>query len=125
MIIILYDFAIKCCKEANEFLHKKDYINKGRKIYKAQDAITELMCSLNMDKGGQISTNLYRLYEYMNWRLSQANIKKDEKIIDEVLTHLLSLREAWLTAIENVRRLEIGNKSMEKKYQGDSVHLVG
>ena len=60
------------------------YNGKGKKIYKAQDAITELMCALDMEKGGTIAANLYKLYEYMNWRLSEANIKKDGKITEKI-----------------------------------------
>lgn len=122
LIIILYDLAIKCCSQAQDLIRKKDYVEKAKKIYKAQDAITELMCSLDMDKGGSIATSLYRLYEYMNWRLSEANVHKDENMVDEVLRHLNRLREAWLIAIENVRKSEGGTAARNSE---DGLRLVG
>jgi flagellar protein FliS len=103
LIVICYDVAITSLEQAKELLAQNDIPRKAKKIYKAQDAISELMCSLSFDKGGVIAKNLYRLYEYFNWRLSEANIKKNSPMLDEVLRHLRSLREAWLVAIENVR----------------------
>ena len=49
---------------------------------------------------GEIAFNLYRLYEYMNWRLIQANIKRDGKMVLEVQNRLRDLRETWAEAIK-------------------------
>ncbi|MFN3428797.1 MAG: flagellar export chaperone FliS [Candidatus Sericytochromatia bacterium] len=43
---------------------------------------------------------MYRLYEYMNWRLIQANIKRDQAMVLEVQARLRELREAWVEAIK-------------------------
>ncbi len=104
LILICYDVAIKSCMHAKESTEKKEHIERSKKIYKAQDAITELMVALNMKKGGEIAKRLYGLYDYFNWRLSEANIKQSVEMIDEILNHLRSLREAWVVAIENVRK---------------------
>lgn len=105
LILICYDVAIKSCQFAREHTENKQHAERAKKIYKAQDAITELMVSLNMEKGGEIAKRLFALYDYFNWRLSEANIKQSVIMIDEVLRHLRSLREAWVIAIENVRKL--------------------
>jgi flagellar protein FliS len=111
LILICYDVAIKSCTQAKECTERKDHLERAKKIYKAQDAITELMIALSMDKGGDIAKRLYALYEYYNWRLSEANIKQSVTMIDEVITHLRSLREAWVVAIDNVRRASTGTIS--------------
>jgi len=104
LILICYDVAIKSCQQAKEFIQTKQPVEKSKKIYKAQDAITELMVSLNMEIGGVFAKRLFQLYEYFNWRLSEANVHQSESMLDEVLRHLRSLREAWVIAIEKVRR---------------------
>ena len=68
-------------------------------IIKAQDIVTELMVSLDFDKGGQIAKNLFGLYLYMNRRLIEANIQKDTGILDEVKKLLTELRAAWIDGL--------------------------
>lgn len=99
LILMLYDGAVKFLNIANESISKKDFAASNTNIIKAQNIITELMISLNMEVG-EISKNLYSLYDYMNRRLIQANIKKDPKIIDEVKGMLIELRETWDQAIK-------------------------
>ncbi|PKM78907.1 MAG: hypothetical protein CVU88_08540, partial [Firmicutes bacterium HGW-Firmicutes-13] len=42
---------------------------------------------------------LYKLYDYMNSRLIEANIKKDDKILIEVEGMVKELRNAWQEAM--------------------------
>jgi len=104
LILICYDVAIKNCQQAREMIEGNQLQDKAKRLYKAQDAITELMVSLNMDKGGVFAKRLFALYDYFNWRLSEANIQQSIPMIEEVLRHLKSLRDAWVMAIEKVRR---------------------
>ena len=111
LILICYDVAIKSCTQAKECTEKKEHLDRAKKIYKAQDAITELMVALNMEKGGEIAKRLFALYDYFNWRLSEANIKQSVPMIEEVLRHLRSLRDAWVVAIDNVRKVATPSSS--------------
>jgi flagellar protein FliS len=96
---MLYDGAIKFLNLANDAISKKDISASNNNIIKAQNIITELMVSLNMEVG-EIAKNLYSLYDYMNRRLIQANIKKDPQIVNEVKGMLVELRETWDQAIK-------------------------
>ncbi len=104
LILICYDVALRSCATARDFIDKKKMGDKARKIYKAQDAITELMVALDREKGGEFAKRLYSLYEYFNWRLSEANVHADARMVVEVEGHLKALRDAWVVAIENVRK---------------------
>ncbi|MFW5770516.1 MAG: flagellar export chaperone FliS, partial [Spirochaetota bacterium] len=64
-------------------------------IIKAQDIISELLLSLNMNDGGQISQNLFNLYMFFKKQLLEANIQKDPKLITGVIKMLQELRDAW------------------------------
>ena len=95
LILIAYDVAIKHCRLSLEiFENGGDASERNKHLFKAQDAITELMSALRMDVG-EIAHNLFRLYEYMGWNLVQAVIKNDPTGVHEALKHLLSLRDAW------------------------------
>lgn len=75
---------------------------RTKHIFKAQDALTELLSALKMDVG-EIANNLYRLYDYMLRTLVDASVKNDCAKIVEVVGYLETLREAWIEAIKTVR----------------------
>ena len=104
LIVMLYDGAIKFLNIAVENMSIKTYDIVNTNIIKAQDIITELLISLNMKDGGEISTNLFNLYLYFKKRLLEANIQKNADIIKEVIDHMKVLRNAWdkISAKENM-----------------------
>lgn len=91
LIVMLYDGAIGYLEQAKGDLGGKGYSDL---LFKAQDVITELMCSLNFE-AGDIAKSLYNLYDYINRRITQANIEKDPQPIEEVIGYLRELRGAW------------------------------
>lgn len=111
LILMMYDGAIIFLQQAKDLLRKKEYLEKGTKISKAQDILFELMAALNMD-AGSIAENLKALYVYMIKRLFDANMKKDISAIDESLKIMCELREAWEKIIITP---EIENKIGPKK----------
>ena len=97
LIVMLYDGAIKRINLSLDLFaqgHKRyDAIN--RNIIGAQDILSELMASLDFDKGGVLARNLFSLYSFMNRRLLEGNLKKDPAPLREVRKLLGDLREAW------------------------------
>lgn len=104
VLIMLYEGAIRFLNAAKKGLAEKDVEKTHNNLLKAQNIILEFMNSLDMDIGGEIAVNLFRLYEYLHYQLVQANIKKDVALIDEVLDHLRSLKATWEEAIRIARR---------------------
>lgn len=100
LIVMLYEGAVKFLKLAIRDAEAGDYEGKGNHINKAMDIITELNAVLDMDAGGEIATNLRKLYNFMNERLSQANIKNDPQMIREVITLLEELNQGWKAIAE-------------------------
>lgn len=104
LIIMLYDEGIKRLQFAIELLsvdkipaNSIELINNH--IIKAQEIITELMASLNMEAGGEIASNLMAIYSYFYQQLLQANIKKDSKPLAAVKSMMEDLRLSWKQAI--------------------------
>lgn len=97
LIVMLYDEGLKQLKIAeNEMISRQpklDLVHNA--IVKAQDIITELMVSLDFEKGGDIAQNLFHLYMYFNQRLVDANLSKDVSNLREVYDLMADLREAW------------------------------
>lgn len=99
ILIMLYDGAIQFLNKASVAMDEQDIEKTHNNIMGAQRIITEFMTSLDMEIGGEMAQNLYRLYEYLNYRLVQANIKKNKAYLEEVLRHLKDLKATWEEAI--------------------------
>lgn len=95
LIVMLYDGAIRFLNIAIDNMEPRTYDVVNTNIIKTQDIITELLLSLNMKEGGEVSDNLFNLYVYFKKRLLEANIQKDPEIIREVINHMKALRDAW------------------------------
>lgn len=102
LLLMLYDGAIKFLRLAQLKLEEKNLQEVNNNLLKCQDIITELASTLDMSYG-EVSESLFALYEYMNYRLTQANIRKEKEPMEEVLKMLTELRETWNKAILQVR----------------------
>lgn len=95
LLLMLYEAAIKFLKRAKMEIDNKDYAKKGIYISKAMAIIHELAESLNKEKGGDITPKLSQLYMFCTSHLIKANIRLDNKMIDEVIKILDGLRSAY------------------------------
>lgn len=100
LVLMLYDGALKAMAIAQEaFSRPEDDTRRieviNHQLLKAQSILLELQGGLNMEAGGEFAKTLYRLYDYHNRRLLEANVRKDPKIVAEVEGLVRSLRDAW------------------------------
>ncbi len=99
LILMLYDECIRTLDKAERAfdLQEPERIELiSNSLLHAQDIITELAVSLDSEKGGEIAQNLHRLYDFMVNHLSQANVSKRVKPVQEVRKMMEELREAWV-----------------------------
>jgi flagellar secretion chaperone FliS len=101
LTLLLYKGAIKFIEQAKLALEKNDVPRANNRIIKAQNIISELMVTLNMDI--EISKSLLLLYDYFKQRLIDANIKKDAEVLNEVQGMLAELLGTWTESIKVVR----------------------
>lgn len=114
LIEMLYQRAVELLKEAEKLIEDKEYMKANENLKKAQDIVTELNLSLDMEKGGQIAQNLRALYNYMFRRLIDANVKKDIEAAREVREMLEELLDAWREVMKKAgNTLEI-NRDIHK-----------
>ena len=118
LILIAYDVAIRHCKLAIEKFDRLEKIEERTKhLFKAQDAVSELLCALRIDVG-EVARNLYRLYDYILRSLVDAGIKNNKGKIVEVVGYLENLRGAWEEAIRTVKSesapvMSVGNVAVQ------------
>jgi flagellar protein FliS len=102
LLLMLYDTAIKHLHQAIEKMRAGDVAGKGILISKAINIVSELQESLNKDRGGDISKNLFQLYFFCNTRLLTANLKMKPEMVEEVIAILTGLRQAFAQIMPSV-----------------------
>ena len=95
LIVLLYEGAIKFMKLAIIELEAGNYEAKGQYINKAREIVNELNAVLDIQAGGEMATNLRKLYLFVLQKLSDANIKRDPQMIREVITVMEELNQGW------------------------------
>jgi flagellar secretion chaperone FliS len=100
LIQMLYQSALDSVGEARTHLAKGDIAQRSAAISKVARILLELTASLNHEAGQEISRNLAELYQYMQLRLLDANLKQSDEPLAETQQLLTTLLGAW----EGVRR---------------------
>jgi flagellar protein FliS len=95
LIQLLMEGGLSRIAQARGALNRGQLALKGELIGKAIAIIGGLRESLNHQQGGEIATNLDRLYDYMVSRLLDANRKNDESPLQEVAELLRNVKEGW------------------------------
>ena len=104
LVVMLYDGAVSHLQDAMALIAPNGKIAAsnieafGNHVQKAQDIITELQISLDMEKGGEIAQNLMSLYIYFNKELLTASIRHDKTKLSFVSNMLGELRDSWASA---------------------------
>ncbi|TEB15534.1 Flagellar protein FliS [Pelotomaculum sp. FP] len=98
LTLMLYNGAIKFIKLGMKLAGEKNIQGAHNAIVRAQEIITHLNETLNMDY--ELSAGLASLYEYINRRLVEGNLKKDQDILGEALGLVEDLRNAWAGSLK-------------------------
>ncbi len=99
---MLYQGAVKVLGRALGSLQGGNLQEAHDNIIRSEAIVAELMGSLDVNTG-DIAFNLFRLYDYMHYRLVQANLHKDPHPVEEVLKLLKELLPAWQYAAMEAR----------------------
>lgn len=103
LLLMLFDGAIKNINNAKKAIEKKDINLAHQEIIKAEEIVIELMSTLKMDH--EISQNLFALYEYLLYQLTQANYKKEIALLNEVEGFFKEIRDTWAEAAEAIKAI--------------------
>ena len=94
LIQMLFEGALGRLAAAQGAIVRNDLAAKGEHLGKAISIIGGLRGSLDMS-AGELSENLDRLYEYMNFRLLEASSQNDADKVAEVIQLLKTLKSGW------------------------------
>jgi flagellar protein FliS len=98
LLLMLVEGAVKFSKTGRQAILDKDIEKAHENIIKTQNIFYELMTTLDVAKGGQWAENLMKVYDFIARRLTDANIKKSEEIMNEIIPLIEDIRDTWSEA---------------------------
>lgn len=98
LTLMLYNGLIKFIMRAQSAIMEKDIEKAANSIVRSQDIILHFRATLDMKY--EVSQGMDALYEYMFRRLVEANIKKDQEILSEILGMAKEFRDTWAQAMK-------------------------
>ena len=104
LLLMLYQGAMDFLRQAKGHIEKGEIASKGIAISKAHAVVAELSNSLDLETGGELSRSLESLYGFMMDQLMDAHLGNNVKPIDDVISLLSTLYDAWEAAVAQTRK---------------------
>jgi flagellar protein FliS len=106
LVAMLFEGFMESIAIARGALREQRADVKGRAIGRAVRIVEEgLRGGLDLKAGGTLARDLDELYGYLTLRLTQANLRNDERALDECQRLVQPLQEAWTSIADEARRL--------------------
>lgn len=104
LLLMLVDGAVKYAKRAELAIEKKDIKLAHESLIRTQDIFIELMSTLNRE-AGDWAVQLFRVYEFINNKLVEVNMKKDINMLREIIPLIQEVRDIWYEAYEKAKKI--------------------
>lgn len=98
LLLMLLDGAVKFAKMGRQAIIDKKIQRAHESLTRTQDIFYELMATLDVNAGGDWTKHLMGIYEFITKRLSDANMKKDVEVMNEVIPLIENIRDTWYEA---------------------------
>ena len=100
LMILLFDGAIQFLIKAKTAIEENNFKERSTNIDGARKIIRELMRTIDLENGNDVSKQLFRLYNRMAMNLIKANVQRNSEKVEEVIQDLTNIRWGFQKAIE-------------------------
>ena len=113
LMILLFDGALQFLQKAKVAIEEGNLQERSENIDGARKIIRELMRTIDLENGNDVSKQLFRLYNRMAMNLIKANVQRNAAKLDEVIEDLSNIRWGFQRAIE----IQTGVKTLDEVLQ--------
>jgi len=85
LLLLVFEGGTKFLRLTREALAAGDRVGFAENLRRAQAIVAELRGTLDHAAGGTIAADLERLYEFMLFHLTEANVQQSVRHVDEVI----------------------------------------
>lgn len=100
LMMLLFDAAIQFLIKAKTAIEEHNFKERAENIDGARKIIRELMRTIDLENGNDVSKMLFKLYNRMAMDLIKANVQRNSTKIDAVIEDLNNIRWGFQKAIE-------------------------
>lgn len=109
LTLMLYEGALKFANQGKMALLANDTEKAHNLISRVEAIIEEFQITLDMKY--EVSKGLAAMYDYIQYRLIQANMKKDVKELEEVIDYIREMRDTWKEAMQIAKHPKVTNET--------------
>ena len=96
LVGLLFDGLQQSLAAAKGAILSGDVPAKGRAISRAVRILEEgLKAGLDTKRGGELAANLSSLYEYCIFKTTEANLRNDAALLEEVINLIKPVADSW------------------------------
>ena len=96
LVSLLFDALQQSLAAAKGAILNGDIPAKARAISRAVRILEEgLKAGLDADRGGDLAANLRSLYDFCIFRVTEANLRNDAAMVDEVIRLIHPVSDGW------------------------------
>ena len=103
LVVLLMQALLTFLGRAGRAIEQRNWEAKARALDRARAVLTELGCSLDESKGGDLARNLQRLYAHWQTRLVAIDLSDDQADLARLQDAVGKLADAWQEAFERCR----------------------
>lgn len=100
LMIMLFDGALQFLQKAKVAIEEKNIPERATNLESARKILRELMRTIDLENGNDVSKQLFRLYNRMAMKLIKANVSRNVALVDEVIVDITNIRWGFQKAIE-------------------------
>ncbi|RDV25040.1 flagellar export chaperone FliS [Alteromonas aestuariivivens] len=104
LTLMLMQGALDRLAFAKGAMERKDFVAKSEFLSRVTAILMNLRDTLDLDVGGEVAENLFALYDYMIEKVNDGHVKNDLKMLDEVISLLTPIRDAWVQIPEAAKQ---------------------
>ena len=127
LIVRVFDILVVSAQQAVEKMHADvgDIEGIHRALLRAQRALAVLMGALDMEIGGDLATNLFRVYEFWHHELVMANMQKDVVRVERLLPDFIDYRKTWAEAVSQFKAMQRNESDASEPTASSGFAAVG
>jgi flagellar protein FliS len=98
LVVLMYEHLLASLRRAGQQIRDGDIEGRVTSMARASDIITELLATLDFERGGDIASRLSALYAYFLNEISQISRRPDAERLERMTALVASLHESWVAA---------------------------
>lgn len=102
LIPLLYEHLLVSLKQAQRQIESGDIEGKAQSVIRAREIVHELLSSLDMEAGGELSSRLASLYLFFSREIATASRELDAGRLEPISEMVASLHESWVKALASL-----------------------